>query len=346
MPPVPVLKSEYLVQKRNVLTDMRSDQDWTLQEMRFFAIYLSRINSRDVTTRVVRFPIIDFQAIMNLGSRVKIDHTKEVTNRLLSKIVHVELERGGYTAFQLFKECTVTQDDYGEWYMEIDAHDKALPLMFDFKDQYYSYRLTNVLSLKSTNQHHMYELLKRYEKIGTLVISVDELRLKLGLDADEYQRFNNFKTDVLEVCKKAMAEHTDIKFTYASEGKRGKHGKVLNLRFDIKGNKKHTEQISLDMYIDEQKHILTPDNEPSDDISLFGGRIEFFMEACNDEFSYTQIVTLNDKLRDILPSHDFTNQITCYHYLNDRYNAMVRQAEKGDVRSRFGYVKSLIGKPI
>ena len=73
---------------------------------------------------------------------------KTVTNGLLSKVVNVPNERGGYNGFQLFKDCTVDIDDKAEWYIEIDAHDKALPLMFEFKDKYFSYQLWNALRLK------------------------------------------------------------------------------------------------------------------------------------------------------------------------------------------------------
>ena len=83
---------------------------------------------------------------------------------------------GGYNGFQLFKDCTVDIDDKAEWYIEIDAHDKALPLMFEFKDKYFSYQLWNALRLKSPNQLRMYEILKQYEKIGIRILSIDELK--------------------------------------------------------------------------------------------------------------------------------------------------------------------------
>ena len=43
-----------IVQKRNVLNELRKNS-MSLQELRFFSIYLSKINSRDISTRVVRF---------------------------------------------------------------------------------------------------------------------------------------------------------------------------------------------------------------------------------------------------------------------------------------------------
>ena len=56
------IKENYLVKKRNVLNEIRSNS-MTLQELRFFSIYLSKINPLDISTRIVRFPIDDFNGI-------------------------------------------------------------------------------------------------------------------------------------------------------------------------------------------------------------------------------------------------------------------------------------------
>ena len=49
-----------IVQKRNVLNELRKNS-MSLQELRFFSIYLSKINSRDISTRIVRFSLEDFK---------------------------------------------------------------------------------------------------------------------------------------------------------------------------------------------------------------------------------------------------------------------------------------------
>jgi len=54
--------------------------------------YLSRINPNDTSTRVVRFPINDFRAIMDLG-RINIDHMKSTTNSLLSRVINVPRDK-------------------------------------------------------------------------------------------------------------------------------------------------------------------------------------------------------------------------------------------------------------
>jgi len=85
---------------------------------------------------------------MDLG-RVNPDYLINVTKDLLRQVVSIPNEKNGYTQFQLFKKCNVYKNDEENWYVEFDAHDDALPLMFDFKDRYFTYELWNALRLKS-----------------------------------------------------------------------------------------------------------------------------------------------------------------------------------------------------
>jgi hypothetical protein len=205
----------------------------------------------------------------------------------------------------------------------------------------------------------MYEILKQYEKIKekSLILSIDEIKERLGIGKNEYPRYGDFKYRVLDSCQKALQENTDIKFTYEPYGKRGKGGKVLVLKFYIEKNEGYSRQITLDTlddYLINQERIEVED-EPKkvenkegcgEDQSVYEKRICFLMDAFCGEFSFKQIVTLNDKMRDYLPYSEFIDEMVCYHYLNDRYNEMIRLSEKNNILNRFGYVKSLIGKEI
>ena len=235
-----------IVQKRNVLNELRSN-NMTVQELRFFSIYLSKINPRDKSTRVVRFPLDDFRKIMDFG-RLNLAQLKASTDRLLCKIVHLPKPSGGYTSFQLFKNCTFDKDDNGNWYVEINSSDDALPLLFDFKDRYFKYALWNALQLKSANQIRMYEILKQYEKIGRRELTVTELRELLGISPNEYDRFERFRVRVLDSCQEALKQTTDICYTY-ERGKTGRGGKWLTIVFHIKKNKDYVDQLTLSEYM-------------------------------------------------------------------------------------------------
>ena len=249
---MPQLFEKAIVEKRNVLNELRSN-NMSLQELRFFSIYLSKINPWDISTRAVRFSIGDFQRIMGFG-RLNVKQLIESTNSLLGKVVRVPDERGGFLAFTLFKRCRVSKDDNNEWFVEIDASDDALPLMFDFKNKYFKYELWNALRLKSPNQVRMYEILKQYEGIGKRELSITELRELLGIDKDEYSGrtgWSDFRRYVLDSCQQALHETTDICYTY-ERGKCGPGGKWLTVVFHIEKNKDYVDPLSLTEFLNQQ----------------------------------------------------------------------------------------------
>ena len=336
-----------IVEKRNVLNELRSN-NMTVQELRFFSIYLSRINPWDLSTRAVRFPIEDFQRIMNFG-KLNIGQLRASTDSLLTKLVHVPTERGGYTAFQLFKECRIDQDDDGKWYMEIDAHDKALPLMFDFKSHYFKYELWNALRLKSANQVRMYEILKQYESIGKREMEIKELRALLGVSDHEYSDrtgWSNFKKKVLDSCQQALKETTDICFTY-ERGRTGAGGKWLSIIFFISRNNDYIDQLTLEEFIDMQPKseivdaladhetenvIETKENDYGSELANFLGR-----DALNDEFTSDQVRVLQDLTMKAVPSHD---HIEMCNYLVSQVNKMNVYSPKKE--KRFSYLCRMI----
>lgn len=339
------IEKNHIVMKTNTLNELRAN-NMTLQELRLFSIYLSKINPKDIETRTVKFSLEDFRLIMELG-RLNIEYLKQVTNNLLCKVINVPTERGGYTGFQLFKECTVDMDNNKEWYIEIDAHDKALPLMFEFKEKYFSYKLWNALKLKSSNQLRMYEILKQYEKLGYRIITVENLKEQLGIKENEYSRFNNFTYRVLDPCQKALEENTDIKFTYEPYGKKGKGGKILEIKFNIFKNERYQDQLTLDEFIENQKNLIEIENEQDEEpeeLSKYDLRINFLMEACSKEFTREEMIVLYNEAYAILPRSIFYNDLELYDFFKKKYDEMNMRSKKRYIKHRFGYLKSIINK--
>lgn len=331
------IKKNFIIEKRNVLNEIRAN-NMTIQELRFFSIYLSKINPRDINTRTVRFPMTDFQKIMEFG-RLNMQQLSATTDSLLCKIVKVPNENGGFTKFQLFKECTVDMDKNGEWYIEIEAHNKALVLMFDFQKDYFTYKLWNALCLKSSNQLRMYEILKQYETAGQRIVSIDELKDLLGIDQKEYERFNNFKQWVLEPCQEALIKNTDIKFSYEPYGKRGKGGKIFTLRFTIEPNENYIDQLTLNEFI-QQNNLVENEEKP---LKFKNNYLEFFSEACDNEFSEQELQVLYNLVIKIIPySMSNNNQIEYYNYLKKKYDELILRSSKTHIKNRFGYLKAII----
>lgn len=332
------IKMKNKVEKRNDLNEIRSKY-MTMQQLRFFAIYLSKINARDESTRRVRFPLSDFQKIMELG-KLNIANIKASTDGLLCQIVHVPTKSGGFQSFQLFKECTVEQDSLGEWYVEIDAHDKALPLFFDFKEKYFTYDLGNILRLGSSNQMRMYEILKQRQHLKQpVIIPLDELRELLGIDPHLYPRFYNFHIRVLDRSQKELADLTDISFTYELVKK---NRKVIAISFFIRSNDKQFEEQDIDTYIKS-----LPDPDPVEDEAVGSLVVDNgidFSEALPAGMTSEEVEVLRSLALEKIGFMGglAENELRLYDYLNEKTKLM--KAQRKPVENQFSWLRKAVSE--
>lgn len=233
------LRNNAMIFKRNDLNELRAN-NFTLQELRFFSIYLSKIDHRDISTKTVRFSLEDFKDIMEY-KEMNIPRLKETSQSIRKKCVHIPLESGGFSDIVLFDEFTVDKDNNGDWFVQISASSAALPFMFNFKNRYFKYELWNALRLNAPSHVRMYELLKQYENIGKREIRVDDLQEMLGTS---YNRWDRFKKSILDSSQQALKEITDISFTY-ERGKTGTGGKWISIIFHIFPNEPTDRQMVL-----------------------------------------------------------------------------------------------------
>lgn len=335
-----MIKKNYLVEKRNVLNEMRSNS-MTLQEVRFLSIYLSKINARDMSTRKVVFKLEEFSKIMELG-RINKRYLKSTFSGILQKVVSIPDGNGGMYAFQLFKQCHLYKEE-DEWFVEIDAHDMALPLMFEFKERYFTYELWNVLKLKSNNQLRMYELLKQYEKIGKRTVKIEELKLLLGLQKEEYPVWQNFKVRVLESCKAALLECTDICFEYKTI-KKGR--KVSAVIFTITENEEYVNNLLLEdflntneetAYLDELESLDVLDTQ--EEVFDFKERLyKRFQEATCYEFTMEQI----EVFQAIMDSLTLETEDKRYYYLRRKYAELKERNSRIVIKDRYKYFLKML----
>jgi len=296
-------KNEKLVvQKRNILNELRSNK-MTLQELRFFCIYLAKINAADISTRKVKMSLEDYQRIMEFG-RTNIKQIRASTDELLRKLIHLNDDgEYEYRVFQLFKECYIFRDkkDDNRLYIVFDAHDNALPLLFEFKNKYVQYDLWNVLSLKSPNQIRMYEILKQYEKVGKRELTIEKLKELIGINKKEYgDRWDNFRKRVIDSCQQALKDNTDICYTY-ERGKTGRGGKWISIIFHIYKNDSYKNPLSLEEFLEQQPPVIpitTESDGDGEDMSVpinqdDSESLEHSKETTNQN-NFAETIDLND----------------------------------------------------
>jgi len=341
------LTGEEIVEKSNELNNLVY-KNASLPALRFFSIYLAKINPRDEKTRVVKFKVSDFEKIMEI-KRFNTTKFYEATDKLLDIPLHIRNEQGKPRNRRIFRKFDIYNID-GEDYITADIEDDAIPLLFHLRERYFSYQLWNALRLRSTNQVRMYEILKQYEKVGRREISVDELRDLLGIEPDTYKRWDVFKVKVLDACQRALEDTTDIRFTY-ERGKTGNGGKWLTIIFRIYKNERYIDQFCLDEFIqlpDSARLAEAGADEEYREDQYQDDNMSLLADACNNEFTPAEMDVIFSLIADKpMPQSNNGIWIARFHYLTRKYVELEYRAQKNEaagkpIKNRFAYFKAML----
>lgn len=107
-------------------------------------------------------------------------------------------------------------------------------------DFFTKYLLSNTIHFKSVYSVRLYELLNQWRNGDPRkmpMFELQKLRGQLGLEPDEYERFGNFKTRILEKALEEINEHSDLTVRY-DQVKKGRC--VVGFHFNIKEKNKKT----------------------------------------------------------------------------------------------------------
>ena len=119
-------------------------------------------------------------------------------------------------------------------YIKIKFTDAVMPLITQLEKHFTSYQLEQVKDLTSIYAIRLYELMMQWRATGkTQQIPIDELRYKLGIEPDQYQKMSNFKDKVLDFAIDQINEHTDIKASY-EQHKEGQGRSITGFTFSFK----------------------------------------------------------------------------------------------------------------
>ena len=284
------------VVKRNILNQLCTEQ-YTLPELRLFAVYLSRIDTRDSSespqSRAVRFTLDEFKELTGLKRVCKSDLLPSLKHLLDRQRIE---ESPGSTEdnckvrlFNLFSGAYFEKNKNGENFVEISATDEAIPYLFNIQREFVKYKLWNILQLTSKNQIRMYEVLKQYintKPAGWFECSIDRLKYLLGIPANKYTEFKSFKRSVIDKCQRAINQSTDIYFEYKCSKMNAK-GKWERIYFDIKKNETSTAaeyEKSLRAYIDieaETRAAVFTLESTGNELTACGDPAELTQEAAD-----------------------------------------------------------------
>ncbi|WIY58797.1 replication initiation protein [Bacillus arachidis] len=257
------IKENNIVSKSNTLIEANSRLN--LVEQKMLLCLASNIEPNDRDFKTYAFPIRQFHDLLGLSGSTKYTELSKITKELLSKVIEI---RAGEELIQVsWLSSAIYNRNKGTIDMRFDPLLK--PFLLELSSKFTSYRLANVVKLKSTYAIRIYELLKQYEDLKERTISLENLRYYLDA-MDVYPNYANFKQRVLKPSQKELNQKTDISFEF-EEIKSGR--KVQRIRFIIRSQKKKDpDLISFEKKLDQFQQPNT-----------FEQKIKRFEERCKEK---------------------------------------------------------------
>lgn len=205
------LDKNHVIEHDNVL--ITAMEKLSVVEARFLAIYLSRINPKDIESRFVAFTLGEYCQIMGIEHfNIKaIDKSRMAMLKITLKIPeeNKKYDSDGCNFFSLFS----FKDVDGELGMVVDCNKHIEKYIFNLDGNFVKYRLGNITNLTEANHQQIYKFLKsKQHYLSGFDITFDELKKVLKIKPET--KWSYFDRDVLKPCQKVLAEQTDIVFEY------------------------------------------------------------------------------------------------------------------------------------
>lgn len=236
-----------VITKSNVLIE--ANYKLTTTEQKIVLYLVSKVRKDDHDFQTYTLPIKQFCELLGHNGTPKYSEMRKITKKLIGKVI--EIKEGKKLKQMSWLSYVEYNENEGSVNLSFDPRLK--PYLLELKREFTSYKLKNVMELKSSYSIRIYEILKKWQMIKEVDISLDELRRMVGA-VDKYKEYHNFKKRVLKSSQEEIAEKTDISFDYV-EIKKGR--KVSSIRFTIHSRVQYKNEIIEDEQLIEQSGKLT-----------------------------------------------------------------------------------------
>ncbi len=204
----------------------------TIEEQRILLALISLIKPEDEDFKDYKISVKAISELIGTKHKNMYKVLDEATDRLMHRLIKIELiNKEGKRKFKKFHFISYAEYEDGKGYLVIRI-DKALkPYLLKLKEKFTKIPLKYLFTFRSTYSIRLYELLKQYENTGFRIDELLELREMLGVEPNEYKRFEAFERKVLKVAVKEINKKADIEVSYRKK-KTGR--KITHIEFYIK----------------------------------------------------------------------------------------------------------------
>ena len=199
----------------------------TRAEIDIVLVLLTAIHKDDKDFKDYQFTIKDLE--LKTDRQWNSKQLKDTIKSLMSKPLELPREDEGWDIVNWFSRF-----GYDGKGTIICRFDKALkPYLIDIQGRMILGDVRHLLPMKSSYSKRVYLLLKEYAKFGVRKFELDELMDILKVPKSYREKYNKFKTAVLERSEQDINKYTDLKVSF-DEKKLGR--KVKSITFHIKKN--------------------------------------------------------------------------------------------------------------
>ena len=237
------MNKDYIVTKSNTL--VTANYDLSLQEQKLILTLASMVQPNDEEFKEYEFKIKEFMELLGVDTKTKYTEIPKITKELMKKVFEI---REGQDIVQL-SWLSSARYKTGNGVVVLKFDSSLKPYMLQLKELYTSYKLENILSLRSKYSLRLFEVLKSNQFKKVWIVELEELKKILGVTEKSYSVYQNIKNRIVIQAQKELKEKTDIEFNF-EEIKTGR--KVTSLKFYIHSNKvKKTTENKITHTIDE-----------------------------------------------------------------------------------------------
>ena len=205
------MRDDFVVTKANALVE--ASYRLSVSEQRIIALLASQIHPNDKDFKSYRFKVSDLETLIAERSRTQkglYGQIKALTRGLIGKVLQIQESNS------LLQVAWLSKARYRAGEVELGFAPELKPYLLQLKERFTSYKLLNVIKLRSRYSVRLYELCKQYEQYGQRSFELPELRKTLGIGDEEYPKWKDFRVNVLDLAKRELPQKTDIAFNYAT----------------------------------------------------------------------------------------------------------------------------------
>lgn len=249
------LGKDFLVTVHNDLVEARFTDSLAINEQKILFAVLSNIEppefdkdekgKRFILNKIeeiepFRVPIKEFTHWLGL-SDPNYAAFKKLIKSLMKKLIEIQQPDGSWEVFQW-----VTKSSYvaKTGTAEIKLSPELYPYLINLENNFTTTKLNVILSFKSRYSTRLYQLMKKWEKIGSWKVELEELKMLLGIPVIsenkgvklfKLDKYSHFKDRALMTAISEINEHSEFDVTM-TEHKSVR--KVTAISFNIKSKGK------------------------------------------------------------------------------------------------------------